>query len=98
MKTDNLLRIEHFCEHYNVEFTFIHSLQEIGLINVIVIEDCKYLSADDLKEIEKLVHFHYELGINIEGIDVISNLLNQIADLQEELTATKNKLKFLGKD
>ena len=96
MNTDNLLRIEQFCEHYNVEFTFVNSLQEIGLIKIIVIEDSHYLSADDLKEIEKLVHLHYELGINIEGIDVISNLLKQVDDLQQELTVAKNKLKFLG--
>lgn len=98
MKTDNLVRIEHFCEHYEVEFSFIKTLNELGLINVVVVDDSTYLPVDDLREIEKLVHLHYELGINIEGIDVISNLLNQIANLQEELTAAKNKLKFLGMD
>jgi hypothetical protein len=98
MKTDHLIRIEHFCEHYKVEFSFINTLHELGLINVVVVDDSTYLPVDDLREIEKLVHLHYELGINIEGIDVISNLLNQIANLQEELTAAKNKLKFLGMD
>jgi hypothetical protein len=96
MNTDNLLRIEQFCDHYNVEFTFVNSLQEIGLIKIIVVEDSQYLFADDLQEIEKLVHLHYELGINIEGIDVISNLLKQLDDLQQALTDAKNKLKFLG--
>jgi hypothetical protein len=98
MKTDHLIRIEQFCEHYKVEFSFINTLHELGLINVVVVDDSTYLPVDDLREIEKLVHLHYELGINIEGIDVISNLLNQIANLQEELTAAKNKLKFLGMD
>jgi pyridoxine 5'-phosphate synthase PdxJ len=96
MNTDNLIRIEYFCEQYNVELTFINSLQEFGLINIRVVEDSKYLSNEDLKEIEKMIRLHYELGINMEGIDVISNLLNQIADLQQELTVAKNKLNFLG--
>jgi pyridoxine 5'-phosphate synthase PdxJ len=91
MNTDNLIRIEFFCEQYNVELAFINSLHEFGLINVMVVEDSKYLSHEDLKGIEKLVRLHYELGINMEGIDVISNLLHQIADLQQELTAAKNK-------
>jgi len=95
MNTDNLIRIEYFCEQYNVELAFVNSLQEFGLINLRVVEDSKYLSNDDLKEIEKLIRLHYELGINIEGIDVISNLLNQIADLKQELMVAKNKLKFL---
>jgi chaperone modulatory protein CbpM len=95
MNTDNLIRIEYFCEQYNVELAFVNSLHEFGLINVSVVEDSKYLSNDDLKEIEKLIRLHYELGVNMEGIDVISNLLNQIADLQQELTTAKNKISSL---
>jgi chaperone modulatory protein CbpM len=98
MNTDNLIRIEYFCEQYNVELTFINSLQEFGLINVMVVEDSKYLSHEDLKEIEKLIRLHYELGINMEGIDVISNLLNQIADLQQELTVARNKIRSLDSE
>jgi len=98
MNTDNLIQIEYFCEQYNVELTFINSLQEFGLINVMVIEDSKYLSHEDLKEIEKLIRLHYELGINMEGIDVISNLLNQIADLQQELTVARNKIRSLDSE
>lgn len=98
MKTDHLIRIEHFCEHYHVEFDFINSLHEFGLINVVVVDDSKYLSNEDLKDIEKLIRLHYELGVNLEGIDVISNLLNQIKDLQQELTVVKNKLRSLRID
>jgi cell division FtsZ-interacting protein ZapD len=96
MNTDNLIRIEYFCEQYNVEFSFIEALKESGLINLVVIEESSYLSTEDLKGLEKLIRLHYELGINLEGIDVVSNLLNQLEDLQQELTAAKNKLKFLG--
>ncbi len=96
MNTDNLIRIEYFCEQYNVEFSFVNALKESGLINLVVIEESSYLSTEDLKEMEKLIRLHYELGINIEGIDVISNLLNQIAHLQQDLTVARNKLKFLG--
>ncbi|HNV30180.1 MAG TPA: chaperone modulator CbpM [Cyclobacteriaceae bacterium] len=96
MNTDNLIRIEYFCEQYNVEFSFINALKESGLINLVVVEESSYLSTEDLKGLEKLIRLHYELGINLEGIDVISNLLNQLEDLQQELTAAKNKLKFLG--
>ncbi len=95
MNTDNLIRIEYFCEQYNVEFSFVNALKESGLINFIVVEESSYLSTEDLKEIEKLIRLHYELGVNIEGIDVIANLLNQIAGLQQELTVARNKLKFL---
>lgn len=95
MEANNLISIEHFCSHCNVDFSFIDSLHDHGVIEIIVLEDQKYLSNDQLKEVERAISFHYELNINIEGIDVISNLLSQISDLQQELNTAKNKLKLL---
>ncbi|MBL7873456.1 MAG: chaperone modulator CbpM [Cyclobacteriaceae bacterium] len=96
MVTDNLVLVEQLCLYYKIEFSFIDSLEAYGLINVVVIDDCKYLSNEDLGEIERLMRLHYDLGINMEGIDVISNLINQIAELQKELTVAKNKLNQLN--
>jgi hypothetical protein len=47
-----------------------------------------------INAIEKLITFHYDLDINIEGIHAISNLLNTIDNLQSELKELKNKLNF----
>ena len=38
------------------------------------------------------IRFHYELNINMEGIDVISNLLFQINELKQGLIKAKNTL------
>lgn len=92
METTNLVLIEHFCSNCEVELSFIKSLNDCGLIEIIVIDDKKYISNEQLKDIERAIHFYYELNVNIEGIDVIHNLLNQIKNLQEELRITKNKL------
>lgn len=92
METTNLVLIEHFCSNCEVEDSFIKSLNDCGLIEIIVVDDKMYISNEQLKDVERAIHFHYELNINIEGIDVIHNLLNQIKDLQEELRITKNKL------
>lgn len=95
METDNLVRVEHLCLHYKIEFSFIDSLAEYGLVKVVIIEDCKYVSNEDIKEVERLMRLHYDLGINMEGIDVISNLVKQVTDLRKELIATKNKLDLI---
>lgn len=95
METSNLVLVEQFCSHCNVDFSFINSLHDHGVIEIIVLEDRKYLSNEQLKEVERAIRFHYELNINIEGIDVISNLLSQISDLQDELNTANNKLKLL---
>ncbi len=92
METNNLVLIEHFCSNCDVEFSFINSLNDYGLIEIIVLDDKKYISNEQLKDLERAIHFHYELNINIEGIEVIYNLLKQINDLQQELNISKNKL------
>lgn len=98
METKNLILIEQLCTHHNIEVSFINSLQEFGLIEIVVIEDNRYLSNEQLKDIEKMMRLHYELDINMEGIDAISNLLLKIDNLQQELTAAKNKLKVFEND
>ncbi len=95
METSNLILIEQFCSNCDVEFSFITSLNDHGIIEIIVLEDKHYISPEQLKSIERAIRFHDELNINMEGIDAIFNLLKQIDDLQQELTSTKNKLKLL---
>lgn len=92
METNNLVLIEHFCLKCNVEFSFINSLNDYGLIEIIILDDKKYISNEQLKDLERAIHFHHELNINVEGIEVIYNLLKQISDLQQELNIAKNKL------
>lgn len=98
METNNLILVEKCCSNLEVEFSFINSLNDSGLIEVIVLDDEKYISIDDLKRLERAIHFHFELNINVEGIDVIHNLLEQIDDLQEELRVTKNRLRLYESD
>lgn len=98
METKNLILIEQLCSHHNIEVSFVNSLHEFGLIEIVVIEDNKYLSHEQLKDIEKMMRLHYELEINMEGIDAISNLLLQINNLQQELIVAKNKLRLFEKD
>lgn len=94
METRDLILIEHFCANNEIEFSFIDSLQAFGLIEVIIHENNKYLAQEQLKEVEKMMRMHYDLDINMEGIDVIAHLLKRIHHLQDELRITQNKLRL----
>lgn len=98
METNNLILIEQFCEHHSIEISFINSLNEFGLIDVVIMNDNKYLTHEQLKEVEKMMRLHYELDINMEGIDAISNLLKRINYLQGELINVQNKLRLYEED
>jgi hypothetical protein len=98
METDNLILLEKCCSKLEIEYSFIKNLNENGLIEIILIENEQYISNEHLKRLERAIQFHYGLNINVEGIDVIHNLLTQIDDLQEELRIAKNKLNLLELD
>ena len=92
MPEEDLILIMEFCRGYDVEQSFVQSLQEFGLIKLQVIENRQFIHKDALLELEKYVHLHYDLNINLEGLDAIHNLLERIKSLQQELTQLKNRL------
>jgi len=94
MKEQKLIALREVCIHHNIEVSFIHSLQLTGLVEVITVEKALFIEQEQLPHLEKYIAFHQTLGINLEGIETISHLLERMATLQEEITQLKAKLSF----
>ena len=92
MQSEYLIAIDEFCAKHDIEVSFISSLQETGLIEITTIEETGFIQVDQIQDLEKFIRFHYELDINLEGIETISHLLQSVNDLQEEITQLRNKL------
>ncbi|KEY20249.1 chaperone modulator CbpM [Kaistella antarctica] len=69
---------------YNIEVTFFDSLEEAGLLKIETENETKYLQYDELSTFEKFTNWHYDLEVNLAGLEVISHLLNKIERLREE--------------
>jgi hypothetical protein len=94
MNSKNLIQIKQFCVYNEIYNTFITELNNYGLVEIIIQEEDEYLKPEQLPTIEKMIRMHYDLKINLEGIDAIYHLLNKIEVLQQNLTATQNKLRL----
>ncbi|MCL7762106.1 chaperone modulator CbpM [Polaribacter sp. Z014] len=94
METQNLISIQQFCEHYSIPTAFINELKEYELIEVIAENDDNYIKITQITEVEKMIRLHYDLNINLEGVDAIYNLLNQVDSLKKEINNLQNKLNF----
>ncbi|MBS1596872.1 MAG: chaperone modulator CbpM [Bacteroidetes bacterium] len=92
MQAQQFIAVEACCEYYNVDADFIYALHEYGLIEMNTIEEKKVINDEDLQELEKFIHLHYDLNINMEGLDVIRHMLNRIKDLQREILSLRNKM------
>jgi hypothetical protein len=92
MQQEQLISTEEFCTHYKVEYSFIDSLDRYGLIEITRINETTFIDTDKLIELEKLVRLHYDLEINLEGIEAITYLLHKVKNLQNEIVLLKNRL------
>ena len=84
MKTE-LIIIQEYCRNSQVEPAFIDLLENEGLIELEIIEGKQYISESQLPDLERFANWYYDLSINIEGIDVIQNLLKKVQDMEQEL-------------
>ncbi len=92
MNTKNLIPIDRLCGVYEIPESFIDNLCTYELVEVIDMNEQKYIPQDYVKDIEKIMRLHFDLNINFEGLDVIMHLLERIEELEKEVNYLKNKL------
>ena len=68
MENRKSVLVDTFCTHLEVEYSFLDSLAERGLIEMIVEEDKSYILEDQLCAIEKMIRLHNDLELNVAGI------------------------------
>lgn len=90
----DLIIVDEFCASHQLEVSFIHSLKDHGMIETVFVEQSLCIYADELPRLEQIVRLHRDLDINIEGIEVISDLLVRIEEMQTEITHLRKRLDF----
>jgi len=98
MVLQDLILIEKLCSHYKIEFSFFDALDDIGLIKIETFEQNKFIHQDKIGDLEKMIRLHNELHVNIEGIDIVFNLLEKELKLREEINTLKNRLRLYEND
>lgn len=90
----HIISTETLCFHYNIEISFLDALNRMGLIHVEIIEQKEFLHKDQIGDLERIIRLHNELDINLEGIDIVFNLLEKERALRNELNTLKNRLRL----
>ena len=94
MNEKSLILTQTLCSQYNIEISFVNALNKMGLIQIENIEQNQFIHQDQISNLEKIIRLHNELNVNLEGIDVIFNLLEKEKKLRKELNALKNRLRL----
>lgn len=93
MATAALISTHDFCIWHQVEYTFISSLHDAGLVEITVIDQAEYIPETELQKLERMARLYHDLDINMAGIEAIAHLLDRVEGIQEEMRTLKNRLR-----
>ncbi|OBW40404.1 Chaperone modulatory protein CbpM [Chryseobacterium sp. MOF25P] len=74
---------EELVQIYNIEITFFDELVDSGLLNIETDNEIRYLMYEDLPTFERFTNWHYDLEINLPGLEVINTMLQKMKNLNE---------------
>lgn len=92
MKNKDFVTIKTLSIHYNLKESFFLELNDNQLINIVVINNQHSIHHDEIYQLEKIIRIHVDLDINIQGVDVILNLINEVENLKSKINILKGKL------
>lgn len=78
------ISIEEIIRIYKIDNSFLDQLIDSELLHPETENSAKYIIYEELSHLERFVNWHYDLDINLPGIEIISKLLKQLTDLQTE--------------
>lgn len=88
-----LIKVTEYCIRQHTDRTFIEALEQSGLIRFTLLENEAFIHYDQLPDLECFIRWHYDLEINLEGIEALSHLLQKIKDMQQYTHELELRLK-----
>ncbi|MGP6603877.1 chaperone modulator CbpM [Ornithobacterium rhinotracheale] len=92
------IKISDYCKNTQIERTFISELQDEGILVLQQVDNEDCIEEDMLEELEKYSRWHYDLGVNLAGIDAMRHMLQRMQQMEREIQSLKNSLRFFDKD
>jgi len=89
-----MIAITQYCTIHEVEVNFVESLADEGLIAITIVEGDRFVSEEQLHDLELYTRWYSEMGLNTEGIEVVKHLLDKIKHMQAELIMLRERLQL----
>ncbi|RLD85611.1 MAG: hypothetical protein DRJ02_10070 [Bacteroidetes bacterium] len=91
--TKKYIPLQQLAKFHQVSVALITEFADFGLIEITYTENTPCVHSHDMERCERALRLYKELGINKEGIEIILEMRERQAELQEELSRLKHMLK-----
>ena len=78
------ISIEEIIRIYKVDYSFVNALIDSELLHPQTENSIRYIIHDVLSDFEKFMNWHYDLEVNLQGIEIINDMLRKVRHLQSE--------------
>lgn len=86
------ISIEEVIRVYQVDYSFLDALIDSELLHPETENNIRYIVHDELSALEKFMNWHYDMEVNLAGIEIINKLLQQLDQLQQENLRIKKRV------
>ena len=93
MQQENLILVSRYCSLHDLDQAFITELCRYELLEILTIKEEDYLDMNRIPELERMTRMHLDLGINIEGIEAIVNLLDKMEQMNRQMLTLQQRLR-----
>lgn len=92
MEKTNYIQVTQFCHKTQMEYAFLEALITRELITFETEANEYFILVDEVGEIERLYRLHHDLGVNVDGLEVVNEMLLKIKTMEEEIRYLRQKL------
>ena len=78
------ISLEEIIRLYKIDYTFLDQLIDSELLHPQTENSIRYIIYEELPHLERFANRHYDLDVNLPGIEIIHKLLNQMEELRNE--------------
>jgi len=79
------IAVKSICTLYEVSEMMLFNMADYDLIEIVITDEVPHLSFEDVAKLERYIRLYLDLGINIEGLAVIKDLLEEREILRMEI-------------
>jgi hypothetical protein len=96
MTVQDAIPLEKICRYYNIEIEVVLDFADFGLFPTLYEAEQTSIERRHLKRLAEIITLYQALGINKEGIEVVSRLRERINGLEDEIERLHVEVERLG--
>ncbi len=87
------ISIKELAQFHQISETILREFAESGLFELHIIQSEPCIFPDQLERYERAIRLYRDLGVNKEGVEIIMEMREKMAQMQSELAEIRRQLK-----